>query len=127
MTACWSTGTAMASTRPGWTLPPPAHRPRWRWPRSTPTPISVPTTRTWPLNAPETASRAVSRLAACALATLLCACASTTPAPQLSSAQPLDEAGLVDIRSLVPDMAQEIRYAGSENFVGMPIDGYDRS
>ena len=62
---------------------------------------------------------------ACALATLLCACASTTPAPQLSPAKTPREAGLVDIRSLVPDITQEIRYAGSENFVGMPIDGYD--
>src|SRR5690606_33623101 len=115
----------MVSTRPGWTSPTAAHRPRWRWPRSTPTPTSVPTTRTWPLNAPEIVTRAVSRLAACALATLLCACASTTPVPRLSPAQSPDEAGLVDIRSLVPDMAQEIRYAGRNNFAGMPIDGYD--
>ncbi len=56
---------------------------------------------------------------------LLCACASTTPVPRLSPAQTPDEAGLVDIRSLVPDIAQEIRYAGSNNFVGMPINGYD--
>src|SRR3546814_5424690 len=32
---------------------------------------------------------------------------------------------MVDIRALVPDMAQDIRYAGSHNFVGTPIDGYD--
>ncbi|WP_223809668.1 serine hydrolase [Thermomonas fusca] len=36
----------------------------------------------------------------------------------------MDEAGLVDIRTLVPDLSQEIRYAGSHNFVGVPIDGY---
>ncbi|MGH8084864.1 MAG: serine hydrolase [Lysobacter sp.] len=32
---------------------------------------------------------------------------------------------MVDIRSLVPDIAQDIRYAGRDNFVGVPIDGYD--
>ena len=32
---------------------------------------------------------------------------------------------LVDIATLVPDIALDIRYAGSDNFVGAPIDGYD--
>lgn len=45
-------------------------------------------------------------------------------APVLSPARSMDEAGLVDIRTLVPDLSQEIRYAGSHNFVGTPIDGY---
>ncbi len=45
-------------------------------------------------------------------------------APVLSPARSMDEAGLVDIRTLVPDLSQEIRYAGSHNFVGVPIDGY---
>ena len=44
--------------------------------------------------------------------------------PVLSPARSMDEAGLVDIRTLVPDLSQEIRYAGSHNFVGVPIDGY---
>jgi CubicO group peptidase (beta-lactamase class C family) len=35
------------------------------------------------------------------------------------------EAGMVDIRSLVPDMSQAIAYAGSDNFVGAPVDGYE--
>ena len=34
------------------------------------------------------------------------------------------DAGLVDIRALVPDLPQDIRYAGSDNFVGVPVDGY---
>jgi CubicO group peptidase (beta-lactamase class C family) len=34
------------------------------------------------------------------------------------------DAGLVDIRALVPDLPQDIRYAGSDNFVGAPVDGY---
>lgn len=53
-----------------------------------------------------------------------CATSPRAPAVTLSSAATLAEAGLVDIRSLVPDIAQDIRYAGSENFVGVPIDGY---
>ena len=45
-------------------------------------------------------------------------------APVLSPARSMAEAGLVDVRTLVPDLSQEIRYAGSHNFVGVPIDGY---
>jgi D-alanyl-D-alanine dipeptidase len=50
------------------------------------------------------------------------ACGAGTP----MSANALDLAGsdLVDIATLVPDIALEIRYAGSDNFVGTPIDGY---
>lgn len=36
----------------------------------------------------------------------------------------MERAGLVDIRSRVPDIAEDIRYAGSDNFVGAPVDGY---
>ena len=35
------------------------------------------------------------------------------------------EAGMVDVRALVPDMAQDIRYFGSDNFVGARVDGYE--
>lgn len=31
---------------------------------------------------------------------------------------------MVDIRSLVPDLSQDIRYFGSNNFVGASVDGY---
>jgi zinc D-Ala-D-Ala dipeptidase len=55
----------------------------------------------------------------------LASCAATTPdTPALSNATTTREAGLVDIRTLVPDIAEDIRYAGSDNFVGVPIDGY---
>jgi D-alanyl-D-alanine dipeptidase len=47
------------------------------------------------------------------------------PGPTLSPAKTMDEAGMVDIRSLVPDMSQQIAYAGSDNFVGAPVDGYE--
>ena len=46
-------------------------------------------------------------------------------APELSAARTFAEAGLVDIRTLVPDISQQISYAGSENFVGVPVEGYD--
>lgn len=45
-------------------------------------------------------------------------------ATTLSPARTAAEADLVDIRTLVPDMAQDIKYAGRDNFVGAPVDGY---
>ena len=47
------------------------------------------------------------------------------PAPILSPATTMQQAGMVDIRSLVPDMSQDIRYFGHDNFVGAPVDGYE--
>ena len=38
-----------------------------------------------------------------------------------------DDDTLVDIRTLVPDISQQIRYAGPENFVGVPVEGYGAS
>ncbi|WP_425478736.1 M15 family metallopeptidase [Dyella terrae] len=37
----------------------------------------------------------------------------------------LARAGFVDVRQLVPDMAEDIKYAGSDNFVGVQVDGYE--
>ncbi|HET6805823.1 MAG TPA: M15 family metallopeptidase [Frateuria sp.] len=42
----------------------------------------------------------------------------------LSPAKTAATAGLVDIRTLVPDIAEDIKYAGHDNFVGAPVDGY---
>lgn len=53
-----------------------------------------------------------------------CSTTSPAPAPVISDATTFAQAGLVDIRSLVPDIAEDIRYAGSDNFVGVPVDGY---
>jgi D-alanyl-D-alanine dipeptidase len=51
--------------------------------------------------------------------------ASAAPAaPMASPAQTFEEAGLLDIRSLVPDISLDMRYAGSDNFTGAPVDGY---
>lgn len=44
--------------------------------------------------------------------------------PRLSPASTASQAGLVDIRQLAPDVAEDIKYAGSDNFVGTPVDGY---
>ncbi len=92
--------------------------------------ISARITRTWRFRGCVTVA---SRWLATALSTLLlapCGCAShgtaaTVPdVPQLSTATTLAQAGLVDIRTLVPDIDADIKYAGSDNFVGAPVDGY---
>ncbi len=44
--------------------------------------------------------------------------------PALSPAKTAAAANLIDIRTRVPDMAEDIKYAGSDNFVGAPVDGY---
>lgn len=45
--------------------------------------------------------------------------------PVVSSARTPAEAGLIDIRTLVPDIQEEIHYAGIDNFTGARVDGYD--
>ncbi|MCL1633942.1 M15 family metallopeptidase [Luteimonas sp. SX5] len=62
---------------------------------------------------------AAATLACVALATAACASVEVASAPTPAAA------GMVDIRSLVPDIALEMRYAGTENFVGRRVDGYD--
>lgn len=52
------------------------------------------------------------------------ACGPSRIAPEVSTATHASETDLVDIATLVPDIALDIRYAGSDNFVGVPIDGY---
>lgn len=55
-------------------------------------------------------------------------CASAPPSTRVPVVSPADDAaaaGMADIRELVPDIAQDIRYAGSHNFVGTPVEGYD--
>lgn len=43
----------------------------------------------------------------------------------LAPARTTGQAGLVDIRSLVPGIALDIRYAGSNNFTARPVPGYE--
>lgn len=59
------------------------------------------------------------------MACMLPACATSPPAVRVSPAATPTEAGLVDMASLSADMRFDIRYAGSHNFVGAPVTGYD--
>ena len=68
--------------------------------------------------------RAFFRIASMAAVLGAAACATSGPPLAVSSASTAADAGMVDIQSLVPDMRLEIRYAGPENFVGIPVDGY---
>ena len=43
---------------------------------------------------------------------------------QVSPATTPEDAGLMDVAALVPDIRLDIRYAGSENFVGEKVNGY---
>lgn len=63
-------------------------------------------------------------LSAALLAVTGCGTVAPNPGPALSPASTMHEAGLVDLRSLVPDLSQDIKYFGSDNFVGAPVDGY---
>jgi zinc D-Ala-D-Ala dipeptidase len=64
------------------------------------------------------------RLALALALTAGCGLAQADQPPRLSPATTATQAGLVDIRQLAPDMAEDIKYAGSDNFVGTPVDGY---
>ncbi len=91
-------------------------------------PISATTTRTCASSACAAAIERGRAGAALALLALTAACASTSKpgeAPAISPAADPQAAGMVDIRSLVPDIDLDIRYAGHRNFVGAPVDGYE--
>ena len=62
---------------------------------------------------------------ACVASVALTGCTSTKQSvPVIAGAATMQDAGLVDIRTLVPDIDEDIRYAGRDNFVGTRIDGY---
>jgi len=46
-------------------------------------------------------------------------------APRISPARDAAAAGMVDVRSLAPDIGVEMRYAGAVNFTGAPVPGYE--
>jgi D-alanyl-D-alanine dipeptidase len=56
------------------------------------------------------------------LVVLICLQASCVQAPSLSVRDPR---AFVDAQELIPDLVVDMRYAGSENFVGRPIAGYE--
>lgn len=68
-------------------------------------------------------SKATTFALACALAMIVGVAMADAP-PAISAAKTMSEAGMVDIRSLVPDIAEDIKYAGSDNFTGAPVPGY---
>lgn len=43
----------------------------------------------------------------------------------VSPAEGPEQAGMVEIRTLAPDIVLDIRYAGSDNFTGRPVPGYE--
>ena len=56
---------------------------------------------------------------------LLLASAKVLAAPVVSEATTPEQAGLVDITTLAPGIELDIRYVGSNNFVGKPVRGYN--
>ena len=63
----------------------------------------------------------------CLVATVLLACGPAdgpeADRPTVAVADP--EPDLVDVRALDPTIEADIRYAGADNFVGEPVDGYE--
>jgi D-alanyl-D-alanine dipeptidase len=47
------------------------------------------------------------------------------PVVQVSPATTVEQAGLVDVSALAPGMSVEMRYAGSDNFTGAVVPGYE--
>lgn len=66
----------------------------------------------------------IKRHALLALMGTMAALAHADGTPTLSPATTMQQAGLVDIRELSPGIAEDIKYAGNDNFVGAPVDGY---
>jgi len=64
------------------------------------------------------------RFVAAGALVMLASLAQADDTPRLSPATTAAQAGLVDIHPLAPDIAEDIKYAGSDNFVGTPVDGY---
>ena len=62
---------------------------------------------------------------ACALLVCASVLAAEESVPRTSPAQTAKDAGMVDIRTLAPDFAVDMRYAGSTNFAGVVITGYE--
>jgi D-alanyl-D-alanine dipeptidase len=64
-----------------------------------------------------------------AMACVAAGCAATpsktSAVPAVSPAADAAAAGMVDVTTLAPGIARDMRYAGSHNFVGRPIAGYE--
>ncbi|MCC7635744.1 M15 family metallopeptidase [Stenotrophomonas rhizophila] len=68
-----------------------------------------------------------SPVVAIVLSTLLWSAAGIAAAQpvQIALVRTTAQAGMVDIRSLAPDIDLDMRYAGSNNFTGRPVPGYE--
>jgi D-alanyl-D-alanine dipeptidase len=86
-----------------------------------PTSATISKTSIFPAYVPVPSCR---RIVAAVLLALATAAGAGEREPALSPARTPGEAGLVDIRALVPDIAEDIHYAGSDNFTGATVDGY---
>ena len=75
--------------------------------------------KTWRSNGSATAQRPERLRTTAGTLALLLAAACTTPAPALEAA------GMVDIRTLLPEVDTDIRYAGPRNFTGARVEGYE--
>lgn len=64
-------------------------------------------------------------IAGALLAASACASTSTQTRVEVSSAADPASAGMVDVATLAPDIRIDMRYAGTGNFVGDRIDGYE--
>jgi D-alanyl-D-alanine dipeptidase len=78
---------------------------------------------------PDTARVRFRRIVAAALLASLAAWpalpAFADGSPRISPAADAASAGMVDVRSLAPDIEVEMRYAGDNNFTGAPVPGYE--
>lgn len=81
------------------------------------------TMRTWISNAKAAVTERLFRIGL-VLACLLCS-PSYAAEVKVSPATELAEVDLVDVGALITDAQLEIRYAGSHNFVGTPVEGYE--
>ena len=70
---------------------------------------------------PRTRARRAAIASLLSLAPALGGCSQLPGPPQGEPGDP----GLVDLASLAPTVRMDIRYAGSDNFIGAPVDGYD--
>ena len=64
-------------------------------------------------------------LACCALSALASAAPAAEPEVRLSPATTPQQAGMVEAATLAHGLREDIRYAGDNNFIGNPVDGYD--
>ncbi|QWT20279.1 M15 family metallopeptidase [Bacillus sp. NP157] len=72
------------------------------------------------------AKRVTSTILAVGLAATLVvgAAKAAEPTPPLSPARSMAEAGMVDVRTLAPGLAEDMKYAGPDNFTGAVVEGY---